>query len=214
MNARAMPSSEEPCFAEPASSHISLPLVASRSERAGRLVRRAMRLFESDRLVAWRCLSIASTLLTDDTELTQSQASATDRSYGLAPWQARRVIEYIESNIEAKLNLHALATLVGLSKGHFSRAFRQREGLPPMSYIAVRRVERAKAMMTSSHDPLTEIAAACGFGDQPHLTRWFRRIVGMTPGQYRRLNWGQSGDPKPSNHRSAFDRRISAGSGL
>ena len=112
---------------------------------------------------------------------------SSERSSGLATWQARRVIEHIERNIESRVKVAQLASLIGVSKGHFSRAFKQRVGLTPMSYVAVLRIERAKVMLTFSHDALTEIAIACGFGDQPHLTRWFRRMVGVTPGQYRRM---------------------------
>ena len=55
-----------------------------------------------------------------------------------------------------------------------------------MSYIAERRVERAKLMMTSTRERLSDIALACGFVDQPHLNRYFRRMVGMSPGLWRR----------------------------
>jgi AraC family transcriptional regulator len=63
-------------------------------------------------------------------------------------------------------------------------------GLPPMVYVAARRVERAKAMMTSTTERLTEIALACGFADQSHLNRSFRRMVGVSPGVWRRSHAG------------------------
>jgi hypothetical protein len=55
-----------------------------------------------------------------------------------------------------------------------------------MTYVAVRRVERAKLMMASTGQRLTDIASACGFADQSHLNRYFRRIVGVSPGLWRR----------------------------
>ena len=55
-----------------------------------------------------------------------------------------------------------------------------------MAYVAARRVERAKLMMTSTRGKLTEIALACGFADQSHLTKSFSRVVGMTPWRWRR----------------------------
>jgi AraC family transcriptional regulator len=57
-----------------------------------------------------------------------------------------------------------------------------------MAYVAARRVERAKLMMTSTRERLTDIALACGFSDQSHLTRSFRRVVGMSPGRWRRTS--------------------------
>jgi transcriptional regulator GlxA family with amidase domain len=95
---------------------------------------------------------------------------------------------YIEANLESKLGVDHLADGVALSKGHFSRAFRQRLGIPPMVYVATRRVERAKMMMTSTKEQLTVIALACGFSDQSHLNRAFRRLVGVSPGRWRRSN--------------------------
>jgi len=186
MSAEPMSSSEDASSSSPVNANRSRRLGVSRSEQAARLIQRAMTLFETDRQAAWRCLSIASTLLTDELDPIHATCPMSDRDCGLATWQAKRVIDYIESNIESKIGLDQLAQLLAFSKGHFSRAFKQRMGLAPMAYVAVRRVERAKTMMTSSRESLTEIAAACGFGDQPHLTRWFRRVVGVTPGRYRR----------------------------
>src|ERR1700730_7993533 len=61
-------------------------------------------------------------------------------------------------------------------------------GTSPMAYVAVRRVDRAKLMMASTGQRLTDIALACGFADQSHLNRYFRRIVGVSPGLWRRVS--------------------------
>ncbi len=57
-----------------------------------------------------------------------------------------------------------------------------------MEYVVVRRVERAKAMISGTREPLAEVALACGFADQAHLNRRFRDIVGISPGRWRRSN--------------------------
>jgi AraC family transcriptional regulator len=110
------------------------------------------------------------------------------RPGGLARWQAMRVIAYIDENLGSKLDIHELADLVALSSSHFSRAFRRSLGLPPMAYVASRRVERAKLMITSTREQLIAIATACGFADQSHLNKSFRRSVGVSPGMWRRLS--------------------------
>jgi len=163
-------------------------VVVPRSERVGRLIRRALILFDADQHAAWRYLSMAAALLVDELDGNQATHQVADRSYGLAAWQVRSVVDYIDGNLQSKMDVDQLARLAAVSKGHFSRAFKQRVGLAPMAYVAVRRVERAKTMMASTDESLTAIAIACGFGDQPHLTRWFRRVVGVTPGRYRRIN--------------------------
>ena len=106
----------------------------------------------------------------------------------LAVWQAKRTVAYIEANLGSKLAIREMADLVALSKCHFSRAFKQSLGTSPMAFVAVRRVERAKLMMASTGQRLTDIALACGFADQSHLNRCFRRIVGVSPGLWRRVS--------------------------
>lgn len=110
------------------------------------------------------------------------------RRGGLVRWQATRAVAHIEANLESKLKVRELADLVSVSRGHFSRAFKRTLGLPPMAYVMLRRIERAKALMTSTTQLLAEIALICGFADQSHLNRTFRRIVGESPARWRRTN--------------------------
>ncbi len=183
------------------------PESASASERVGYLLRRAMLCLDSDREVAWRCLKDAAALLesqAQDAGASVAPANMAFRSGGLARWQARRALAYIEANLGAKMDIRELADVVAFSKSHFSRAFKRSLGLPPMAYVAMRRVERAKVMMTSTREQLTEIALASGFADQSHLNRSFRRMVGMSPGLWRRSHAEMlSSSPAPVPRRSA-----------
>jgi AraC family transcriptional regulator len=180
----------------------SLRSVASASIRVGHLVKQAMSFFETDRKAAWRWLSDASTLLGADLQDMGVNAPSVDKLQpgGLATWQARRTLAYIEANLASKMDIDDLANLVALSRSHFSRAFKRSVGLPPMEYVVVRRVERAKAIISGAREPLAEVALACGFADQAHLNRRFRDIVGVSPGRWRRSNAPVA---KPSPHRSA-----------
>jgi len=164
--------------------------VASASIRVGDLVRQAMTFFDTDRKAAWRCLSDASTLLDPDEQELGANAPTVDKLKpgGLAIWQARRTLAYIETNLASKIDIDDLAQVVALSRSHFSRAFKQCVGKSPMEYVLVRRVERAKAMISGTREPLAEVALACGFADQAHLNRRFRGIVGISPGRWRRSN--------------------------
>jgi AraC family transcriptional regulator len=167
----------------------SLLSVAAARERVQHLVRHAMTILESDRQAASRCLNLASTLLGSESQASGTAAAATEYAFrpgGLARWQGRRVLAYIEANLGSKIDIRELADLVALSNSHFSRAFTRSFGLPPMAYVATRRVERAKLMMTSTRQLLAAIAMACGFADQSHLNRSFRRRVGVSPGIWRR----------------------------
>ena len=116
---------------------------------------------------------------------------------GLAPFQARRLVEYIDTHIAERMSLHQLARMAGLSNRHFSRAFKQTFGLPTHTYVIRRRIEVAQSVMLRSQLPLSDIALACGLSDQSHLTRMFRRIIGETPYAWRRA------------HRDALDHAAS-----
>jgi AraC family transcriptional regulator len=185
------------------------------TERIGQLVERAMQSLESDPEVAWRCLNDASALLAGsfavktasagDPNSTEPIASNPFRAGGLARWQARRAMAYIEENLESKLEVGGLAELVSFSKSHFSRAFKRSIGLPPMAYVTLRRIERAKLLMTSTHQHLTEIAFICGFADQSHLNRSFRRLIGVSPGCWRRTK-AQASESTSGPAQDALDR--------
>jgi AraC family transcriptional regulator len=182
----------------------------SASERIAHLVRRAMLFLESDLRVAWRCLNDASALLGGPEEPSSPSDPITNRPFrsgGLARWQTRWALAHIEANLESKLEVEALAALVSFSKSHFSRAFKRTLGLPPMAYVMLRRIERAKVLMTSTSQQLTEIALICGFADQSHLNRTFRRIIGESPGRWRRTNVEFAGSPTKGQSGVALNGR-------
>ena len=104
---------------------------------------------------------------------------------GLPPRALRRVREYIEAHLEETISIDALAGIVGLSKYHFARAFKQSEGLTPHDYLLQCRVRRAQELLANTDLPLSEIALASGFSDQSHCARRFRERVGVTPSSYR-----------------------------
>lgn len=105
---------------------------------------------------------------------------------GLSRWQVRKVVEYIETNLERRIQIDDLTALARLSSRYFASSFKRSFGLPPHAYLIRRRVERAQELMLTTDMPLSEVSLACGLSDQPHLTRLFSRIVGETPAQWRR----------------------------
>ena len=105
---------------------------------------------------------------------------------GLAPWQEHKVHHYIDSNLENPIWVDDLADLVKLSTSHFCRAFKTSFSASPHAYIVQQRVQRAQEIMSTTGSPLSQIALDCGFADQAHLSRVFRRLTGLTPNAWRR----------------------------
>lgn len=105
---------------------------------------------------------------------------------GLSPVRLKKVKDYIEDTIGGDISLQALASVAGLSLFHFSRAFRQSTGLSPFQYILKSRVSRARDLLLAPFARIQDVALECGFCDQAHLTRHFKRFTGTTPAAFAR----------------------------
>lgn len=95
-------------------------------------------------------------------------------------------ISHLESNPAQTVSLAALASLARMSKRTFIRAFREATGVTPIAYGIQVRVNRAAGLLRSGDEPITEIAFRTGFTDSNYFTRQFRKLVGLSPRQYRR----------------------------
>jgi AraC family transcriptional regulator len=108
------------------------------------------------------------------------------RDGALPRGRLRAVVEYIEGHLEAGPSLKQMAAVAHLSPYHFARQFKAATGLPPHQYLIARRVERARQLLQAGTDlSLAKVAARAGFADQSQFCRHFKRLVGVTPGQFR-----------------------------
>ena len=97
----------------------------------------------------------------------------------------RAVEEYIEEHLDGCPTLAQLAAVVRLNPYHFARQFKAATGLPPLWYVILRRVERAKQLLQAGTDlSLAQVALDSGFTDQSQFSHHFTRLVGVTPGQF------------------------------
>lgn len=125
---------------------------------------------------------LAARLLRKHSAQSQPQAASTPRRVEDA---IRRVIEHMEANFCEPLSVQRLERISGLGSRRFSAEFRRVTCMSPHRYLMTLRVERAKRML-QQREPIAEIAVACGFSHQEHLTNVFRRFTSVTPGAYRR----------------------------
>jgi AraC-like DNA-binding protein len=102
-------------------------------------------------------------------------------------------------------SIQEVATACGLSRSHFTRAFKQTTGYSPHQWLTNARVERAKILLSSTKCTGRVIAAECGFSDHSHFTRVFAIRVGILPMEWR-LNQLLRKEPDPQrNNPSSMD---------
>jgi AraC family transcriptional regulator len=126
---------------------------------------------------------------------TASRSARILASGGLSRNQARRVLEYIESNLSRDVTLSKLSGIADLSLHHFARMFKQTVGVAPHRYVLERRLERAKTMLRAAKANLVEISLSAGFDSQSHFTSTFRRMVGATPTEFQGFHRGRLRQP-------------------
>jgi AraC family transcriptional regulator len=97
-----------------------------------------------------------------------------------------KAIDFMQANLEDSIELPAIAAVTGLSPSHFARQFRTTIGVAPHQYLMRLRIERAKRLLRETNTHLVDVALGCGFANQEHLSRIFKRSCGIAPAAYRR----------------------------
>ncbi len=101
----------------------------------------------------------------------------------------RRVIEYIQQNLDKELTLAELAGVVYMSPYHFARLFKRSTRMPPHRFVVRQRIAHARACLARPDLPIAHISRMVGFRTASHFSTVFRRVTGATPGGYRRGSW-------------------------
>lgn len=138
---------------------------------------------------------------------TKTGGSRKEARGGLAPWQKRRLDQYLAEHLEDTLRVEYLAKQVSLSVSYFCRAFKKTYGTSPHLHIIKLRVALAKQLMLTTNEPLSQIALSCGMADQAHLSRLFRHGVGESPSAWRRRR-ATDAATRTRSHRTVAGRSL------
>jgi AraC family transcriptional regulator len=139
---------------------------------------------DKDYEVTKRLVAEASSLL--ELHLAGSARRGQQSAGCLARWQVTRVRTYINEHLTECIRVSDLSAVARSSPSYFSSAFKRTFGASPHAYLMSRRISMAVELMLGSDAPLSEIAIDCGFADQAHFSRQFRRTMGNTPSTWRR----------------------------
>jgi AraC family transcriptional regulator len=108
-----------------------------------------------------------------------------ERRNPLTPQALERVRAFAWAHLSERLLVKDLAQVAGLSPGRYAQAHLQLTGKPPHRFLLELRLERARELLLNTELGLADVALACGFSSQQHLTSTMRRRLGATPGQFR-----------------------------
>lgn len=106
----------------------------------------------------------------------------------LPRWRLRRVIGFVEENLDQRITLSDLAAQAGLSRMHFAAQFGAATGMQPHAYVQRRRIEQAKELLAETEERLVDVALSVGFQTQAHFTTVFKQETGETPRRWRMAN--------------------------
>lgn len=107
-------------------------------------------------------------------------------STSLSKTEMTRISSFIDNNLHNPIEMSDIAGLRDVSQWRLLRDFKSAFGQTPHQYVLSRRIARAQELLASGNMPLVEIALACGFASQSHMTDVFRQKLGVTPGRYRK----------------------------
>jgi len=115
-----------------------------------------------------------------------SKLNMVPRRGGLPEARLKRVLEYIDANVGRNITLSEFAGVANMSLYYFAVLFRQSTGLSPHKYLLNRRIERSKVLLCDPERSVLDVGLQVGFEHQNNFARAFRRVVGVSPTEYRR----------------------------
>jgi len=136
-------------------------------------------------------------------ELILSAAAAARRKSGhvaTMPSWLLRATDFIHAQFRTPLRVEDVAAVANVHPAHLTAVFRETHRMPLYGYLRRLRIEWAAGRLLDTERSIATIAVQAGFADQPHLTRWFRRVLGTTPAAYRASR--RCGTRPPTSERS------------
>ena len=117
----------------------------------------------------------------------RNEKNVIEKEINEVPFILKKVIEYINSNIDKKIEIHELASLTKWSLHHFIKTFTNYINQTPYQYILTKKIEKSKALIRETDLPLSTIASDLGFSNYSNFCNAFKKGFGKTPDFYRKI---------------------------
>lgn len=118
----------------------------------------------------------------------KENATGTESEQNFTNATFMKLIKYVNENYRSEISLTGAAQVLNMNSNYISQLFKKETGITFVHYITQKRLEDAKELLTTTKKPLTDIALEVGFNDTFHFIKTFKKVIGMTPGQYRTNN--------------------------
>ena len=109
----------------------------------------------------------------------------------LQDFYIQEAVVFMERNYQRELSVEEVADACKLNRSYFSKLFKENIGCPPQEFLIQLRLSKAAEQMKSTKSPIGEIAAACGYPNQLHFSRAFKKRYGLSPREWRTQNKGR-----------------------
>lgn len=170
------------------------PIYTPQSSAQGDQLRDAM-LYITDHPKTTSLHLIGHLYLFLDQLVQSSSVRREERSSQLRDFYIQEAVHYIEQNYQRDLTVEELAGVCGLNRSYFSKLFREIMGCPPQEFVIRMRLGRAADLMKTRNSSIGEISTMCGYPNQLHFSRAFKKRYGISPREWRAQNKLVSGSP-------------------
>lgn len=118
-------------------------------------------------------------------QVARAQLQLREARSAISPVMLKRLQDYVQANLAKRILVGQMAAVVGMSVNRFAQAYTAQTGQSPHQFVLTQRLELAASLLARTRMPLAEVAVACGFASQQHLTNTMRTKTGTTPARYR-----------------------------
>ena len=132
-------------------------------------------------LVGYLCLFLDALICTSSSRRELSGGQLRD-------FYIQEAVNYMEHNYAQEVTVERLAEVCGLNRSYFSKIFRDAMGCPPQEFLIRLRLSRAVELMRTTKSSIGDISAACGYPNQLHFSRAFKKRYGVSPREWRSQN--------------------------